>query len=171
MTEKKATELLVEMDYKLDLILSYMKNLDFNLKLQSDLKLKESKQASKIEPLVEKQSPPKEPKKEKEIIKTEKNPVVTEGASENRKVNVFQHVYYPNGKPAALATIKVFDSQKQEIKKTNSNHSGRWSALLDPGGYFVHITKAEVADKPKIDFYFEITVSPSNTALELESKK
>ena len=169
MAEKKATDLLLEMDNKIDSILNYIKNIDLNIKLVSNklaapfnaeiAGIKSKSQAIKPS-IIE----------EPEVIFTE---VDTNFEKEQtRKVTVHQKILYPNDKPAVLANVKIFTNPaKKEIKATKTNHSGKWNAVLDPGSYFVHITKAEVADKPKIDHYFEIDIPASKMPIELESKK
>jgi len=161
MSEKKATDFLLEMDDKLNKILSFISNVDFNLKLiSSKLTVKPVDQvaeqtARQIEPATFYNVDAVEPM----------------GQPDNRKVTVHQKVTYPNDKPAVLANVKIFNSLKEEVKSTKTNHAGKWNAVLDPGNYFIHITKAEVADKPKIDHYFEIEIQASKIPIELESKK
>lgn len=163
MTEKKATEILAEMDAKIDLILKYIQNVDFNLKLQS---------ARITSPTI---VTPQPPSIEQNSIGLSSDltfiEVDNEPKLDRRKVTVHQNVYYPNGKPAPLAKIKVLDASKQPLKETKTNSAGKWTVVLDPGNYFIHITKAEAADKPKIDHYFEVTIPSTKASFELESKR
>lgn len=164
MTEKKATEMLAEMDAKIDLILKYIQNVDFNLKLQS------ARSASPVP------QPPSTEQNRTEIVASSSSDITfvevgNEPKSDGRKVTVHQNVYYPNGKPAPLAKIKILDASKQLVKETKTNSTGKWTVVLDPGNYFIHITKAEAADKPKIDHYFEVTVPSTKASFELESKR
>lgn len=159
--------MLAEMDIKLDMILAYMKNIDFNVKRQSQANKSTPEVSSEIlSPTVVPQPQPLPTVPEITFVE-----VGNDSKSDHRKVTVHQNVYYPNNKPAVLAKVKILDANKQIVKETKTNNVGKWTAILDPGNYFIHITKAEVADKPKVDHYFEITVSSSKSSLELESKK
>ena len=85
-----------------------------------------------------------------------------------KKVTVQQKIIYSNDKPVVLAKVKIFDSDKKEIKELLTNHSGKWNISLEPGSYFVHILKPELPNKPKIDKYFPIEVNDSKTSLDLD---
>lgn len=170
MSEKKATDVLTEIDTKVDLILKYITNIDFNIKRSSNKSNDQTVITNIIPPItpdyvVLDTSEMSFPEVTPESINSE------EVKDDIKKVTIHQKVCYPNDKPAVLAKVKIFNSVKKEIKETKTNHSGKWNAVLEPGKYFIHITKAEVADKPKIDHYFEIVVQASKIPIELESRK
>ena len=177
MTEKKASEVLAEISEKMnkmDEILAYVKNIDFNYKLVI-AKLNEKNKISLAhnEYSLKELSSVASPIAASVITQPESisNLEVDNTSEPVKKVTVQQKITYPNDKPAVLAKVLITNEKKEKIAETKTNHGGKWATTLLPGSYFVHVTKAEVADKPKIDHYFPITIPISKTPIELDPKK
>lgn len=217
MSDKKISDIIAELELKIDNLLGYVKNIDFTNKLiLSKLsKLEENKSSvilsnstekyvHKVDPainLIDAQGLPdlNKPVYFKDgaelIFKNADDELVSfkdadEPAPEplplpplpidvepqskktrkSGKVTVEQSISYPDGTKAVLVNVEIYTASNVLVKKTRTTSIGKWSALLDPGKYFVRLTKAPVNGKPSINKQFEVdVVSNEKNILELNS--
>lgn len=188
--ERKATDILLELEEKINKILQYVVVIDSSYKLILS-------RLDKINSLTSVANPKPQIIPSNEILTSsvqitetskveELLPSTTEQFSEFKeepkslkvdKVRVSQVIRYPKEKNmknsnVILALVKVYDSAGQHggkiLGETRTDQNGRWKLDLSPGQYFVHIVKPASAQKPQIDHYFDISVGDSKKTLELE---
>ena len=159
--EKTISEIIVEQDHKIDLMLKYVKNIE----LTNKLILKEFRNnkpsgsttnvsAVEVTPNVSSIQP------------AAVAPTVSSPVDEGKRVSVNQKVVFAsNGKNLSLAPVEIFDSTNNLVKKARTNTSGRWSAQLFPGKYRVHIIKMGIKNKVIADMQYIINIDSSTTEL------
>lgn len=176
--EKKATDILLELEEKIDKLLSYVVNMDNNYKII----ISRLDNLKSVSPLVSSEAVKKEksePIKET-IIENKLNETFEPQVIENKKelkVRVSQVVKYPKDKGSkqnnvVLASVKIYDSNgldgKIVVGENRTDQNGRWKIDLFPGKYFVHIVKPASTQKPQIDHYFPILIGDDKSSLELD---
>jgi len=176
--EKKASDLLLDIDDKLDSILDYFKDLKFKyeLLLQGQKRLEK-----KIDSLTIKNDIVGVDDKSSLIVQPIiTQPIITQPiakpfpSSENLisspKRTVRQKVFYPQNPgtsdgmiPVIMANVKIHNVDNQVINsKIKTDPKGVWTCPLEPGEYFYHVTKAPQGKKPLIDYYQGFTVPPGS---------
>jgi hypothetical protein len=171
MADKTSTDLLLEILENTSKTLEYCKNIDFKYTILLSKLDSLDKKDIKIE---NKEQVLQEIKKPIENNKSVNVPVLADQTinSEGKNITVKQKVMYPDGKPAVLSKVELFDSEKKSIKVTRTAPNGSWNVLLPPGKYAVHVTKAPTTDKPKIDYYKEFVVTGNETSyIQMEDVK
>lgn len=181
MSEKKATDLLVEIDEKIDQILSYIKVQDFNYKILLNRvnSLIEKSEAFKggaaAVPAPAAAAPPPfsvtAPKEEVEFVvepEPEKKKFNPEGSV--KKVPVQQKVIYPDDSLVCLARVDIL-SNGELVKQVRTVQTGKWNAALLPGEYEVRISKSATKTKPQVNISYNIKVPESSNTVEIETKK
>ena len=183
--ERKASDILLDLEKKIDTILAYIKNIDFNYKLLlSKLNQKDSASTE-----IEKNSSPESEIEfknvdEEEQIEVDRNPdhskkrgVKTVSATalfaaklQGKKIPVQQQILNSKGDKLFFANVEVMDMSNNILLKTRTNQAGKWLVNLTPGDYLIKITKSGTASKPKIDLCYQISVLESSSSLELEPK-
>ena len=146
MEERKASDILLELEAKIDKLAGESVLTNFNLKLL--LGRIDSLVNIKTQSIIEAPKPeetvffevPKESIQSKKISKSSEKDVV-----------VKQTVRYPDGKPVILANVRILDLNNKELKSRKTLTSGSWDLLLKPGEYQLHIVKEAVLGKPQID--------------------
>ena len=194
--EKKASEILLELEQKIDLMLGYLKTGDLNYKL---IIARLDKLASLVNQNTSSQQYGNAVRtavgqtnvgEHKLVLKPaavefhevdeENNSVINEElqpqagrrdlrtpGQTKKKTQVQQKIAYPDGKVVILANIEIFDSNKKLVKQTRTNSAGKWNASLEPGKYFVKVYKAPTSNKPVVEQQYEVDIPMSDTPLEL----
>lgn len=178
MTERKATEVLMEILIKVDdltaktnEVLAYQKVIDHNYKiLLNRLNTNNQNVSAKVEPSVvfpsvsadEETFTPADA--ESETVKF--NP---DGSA--RKTPVQQKILYSDGTVLALASVSILNTNKELVKQVKTSMAGKWSAALLPGVYEVRINKDKKTNRSEVRFTYNITVNESALTLELEPQK
>lgn len=80
-------------------------------------------------------------------------------SAQNSKVSVSQQLLDYDGKPLALATVKVTNHLGQPVKSARSNTKGKWNAPLEPGNYEVHVLRKFASDPNKKPVEYRYTIS------------
>lgn len=190
---KKASDVILEIDSKIDQLLSFFKNHDNNQKLiisrldkiykslnqeknsfLTDHEYGISKSVKDIEAAITAEGELTNKISENDFVDV---PSVSE-VSSLKRILVHQTVKYPkvNNKqlPVILAKVKIYQEpglkvnpKMDAIVTCTTNANGIWEAELNPGTYYVHIVKPGTTTKPQIDFYNEIVVPSDQKVLEL----
>lgn len=138
---RTASEILLDLEEKINLLLGYAKNQDNNIKII--LQRLNAMPAAKME---------KEEKKPK--------------ASPTR-TTVNQMVLAKDGQPIKMANVEIFNENGFLEKATRTNNNGRWMAALPPGKYALSITKK--GDKLPLEITSNIEVEDTGGNVELPS--
>ena len=199
MVDRKATDILLDIEKKIDLILGYQKTNDLNQKLLLDRLNKvvaglEQVRLPVKNPIVNNPSsfvpPITKPLMAKPIqvgvedfdeqgrqqIEVELQPKtgrrdIRVPTQPGKKVAVQQKISYPDGRSVILATVEIADMSQNIVKKTRTNSAGKWNATLDPGKYIIHVSKSATTEKPVVEQRYEVEIPISDSPLELESPK
>jgi len=181
--ERKATEVLLELEAKIDNALKYMQTIDHNVKLLHNYIIgKTSKPKPEIE---ESQNVIKAIPSDNEEKKTQGQPTVesfvqVSGSNvkkpvkpnatdmSSKKIMVYQKVVYDDAKYVILAKVEVFDESKNLASQTKTDMTGSWRAELRPGKYSAHILKGGTSNRPVVDKRCEFVVEQSDKPIELE---
>ncbi len=74
-----------------------------------------------------------------------------------QKVPVTQIVYTSTGKPVSIAMVELKNESGEVLQKIKTNSVGRWSALVDPGKYIVHLTRRYDTETINYEQVFEVS--------------
>ena len=170
--EKKASELLLELEQKINLIIGYQKTNDLNYKLiiarldkltniitqrfTSTTSLANSSTNVMFHEVSENQT-----------IESNLSKVTSKSDVVAGKTQVQQKICYPDGKIIILANVEIYDIANKLVKKTRTNSAGKWTAALDPGRYNVKIFKPPTSNKPLVERKYEIEIPISEVPIEL----
>lgn len=84
-------------------------------------------------------------------------------------------IYEETGKIVLLAQVEIFSEDGRGnlvlVQKTRTNNQGAWTAKLKPGFYKVRVAKQAVQNKPAIAKTYDIRVTAGDGPLTLESRK
>lgn len=173
---KKTTELLVEMDQKLDTLLGIVRTQDLLLKTLNN-KLgqlnKNSVPTIQNTPVL-----PQEIKSQQrefsdsvgddEFVQVNTDHFDAEIQKSNgKKVAVQQRVTYADGKNICLANVEITGGTLKSPKKLKTNAMGKWLAALDPGQYVVAVNKSGNKNKMNVAISMNITIPESDKPIEL----
>lgn len=174
--QRKATDILLAVEEKIDQLNRYIQNFDNNMKiLINRISLIEQNKSSKPKipsvapadfdnkaigivkkPAISISTPDEKPKKKK----LEK--------SKSGKINVTQVVFDQNDGRLLWALVEIFTPDGKLIEKTKTNSGGRWMKELLPGEYNIKISKPH----PEINMEYKINIVSNNeNMVELEAKK
>lgn len=182
MEERKASDILIELESSVKKIESFLSNIDLTnkiiLKNQQTIldKLASSAPGSTIKNKVS--SIPSMPSVEAggtPVIENRRHVLPVEISQpvppkKSDKVTVTQRVAYSDNKNVILAQIEIFDSSKKLVKKTRTDSSGRWNGKLEPGNFLVYVKKSvPEAGKSPISKEVNIKVFESEKAIELDT--
>lgn len=178
---KKASELLVEMDQKLDKILGIIGNHDLLLKtLNNRVSNKNVVQSIPTQP--QKSLPGLKPGITLGDFGLEQTELVSDNEfvqvntdhfdaeiqkSNGKKVAVQQKVTYSDGKNICLASVEITGESLKVPKKLKTNAMGKWLAALDPGNYVVSVNKSKNTNKQSVAISMNITIPESDKPIEL----
>lgn len=195
--ERKASDVLLALEQKVNELLGYYKNLDHNIKLilqsinsqraiqspasediptvkfpsenKSESQAKENKNLVVGEPLDEDESKQVAQEAMPQGSRRTSKFVSKEKNSTTKKIAVTQQVSFPDGDPVAFANIEITDSKGETIKRTKTNGNGTWLAPLVPGEYKVYLRKnmTEDSDRLPVEFNQNIEVPQSNRSIQL----
>jgi len=176
---KKASELLVELNHKVDLILGLVKNQDQLLKILNN-KIKNNLPENLIDP-----------EKSENIVGIKENGIsirlndkVVEQVAKNnevivdnefvqvetvstKKVAVQQKVTYSDGKNVCLASVEITGGNLKSSKKLKTNAMGKWMLVLEPGKYIVNINKSKNQQNTAVSISYPFTIEESDKPIEL----
>ena len=198
MSEKKISDIILDLESKIDYILESIKNIDFTNKLILSKLSKNNLYVEKIDTSnqftfnkknesgldsVDQPNPSHvktdikqadqvvfKDADEQVVFKDVDEIVETKKTRKSGKITVEQFVSYPDGTKAVLVNVEIFNASNSLIKKSKTNSGGKWTALLDSGKYLIKLTKAPVNGKPAIQKQFEIdVVSNEQNIMELSS--
>lgn len=190
MTDRKATDILLEIDRKIDLLLKYQTTNDLNQKLILDRLNRLLKVNVEHFTTVQTEMPANKPLMAKpaqmasedineygEVQKeVELQPKIGRRdqripTQDGKKIAVQQKIVYPDGKNVIIATVEIYNMSNVLVKRTRTNSAGKWNATLDPGKYLIHITKSATTEKPLVEQRYEVEIPISHGPLELEPPK
>jgi hypothetical protein len=181
--ERTASEVLLQIESRQEIILRYLKNLDMNIKLiynrlgiSAFPSLEPTKQPVSV--------PPKQPSNlstNKPVHPTvsaetfiqnkgnrEKKVIPSATFDMNKKKRTInQKVYYKSdAKGVLLASVEAFDSNGNSAGKTRTGMTGVWTLSLRDGSYRVHITKSGASGRPPVKEEFNLDVNENVASLE-----
>jgi hypothetical protein len=81
------------------------------------------------------------------------------------KVPVTQLVYTSAGKPVSIAMVELINEKGETVQKVKTNSVGRWSALIDPGKYTIHLTRRY--DTEVIDYQQSFEIAAGTKQIEI----
>ncbi len=183
--ERKATDVLLDLEKKVDLILGYLKTIDLNNKLILNKLNKKAKSAAitvestsvalpKVEAFLDPQvlvNLEKRSKEESLTFPTVSESNLTEKPIITKKVSVNQKVLYPDDKGVILANVEIYNLNQELVKKTRTNNVGKWATTLDPGKYKIHVYKTGTPEKPAVESQFEIDIPYTESVINLNTIK
>lgn len=173
-TPRSAVDILLSIEQKLILLEQRFQNSENNIKL---LLAKQNKNISTSETVINKDNFENR-KKTNEFEKLAESKGIDLGLKDKKNQSsntvkkgnemVSQLVQYNDGSLVFMATVEVTD-QNGRINKTRTNTKGRWSLVLGPGDYMVHISTnyPPSAGKKNVDMKYSVNVPPSENPVEL----
>lgn len=176
MAEKKATDLLLEMSYRLDEIKGYCKNLDFTNKIilerlkniENSIPSSRGNVIGSVTSLVDDHCQNDMIKNTEPIVSLSVSDTPAVVTSNGNKIAVQQQVLYESGKFVTLAVVDIHN-EFGKIKSVRTDASGKWKAFLEPNTYSIKIHKNKVAkDKPEIDKIYDVEIRDSEFPIELD---
>ena len=192
--KRKATDVLIELERKVDNLTKYVQSIDVNIKLVMNRLngVGDSKPPAKTQPIVKRQEPivqpgptscstaPQTPGKAEtgptvesfiQVADNGKKQVVKPNAVETfgKKSLVHQKVVYADSKNVILAKVEIFDDNGGLMGTSQTNMTGKWNVSLKPGKYLVHICKPGTSNRPQVDQKFSMDVIASDTPIELDT--
>jgi hypothetical protein len=179
--QRKASDVLLSIESKIDTVLKLMANYDFTNKLiLSKLNVLNTisnlDSANSIPPVIN--SPiTSNVESNIPIISTPsiiKRNVNQENAKEmeleefsNKKIPVIQRVVDDKGKDLFMAEVSIMTLDKELVNKTKTNAMGKWQAQLKPGKYLVQIIKTNTETKEKKQSLQEIVIDGTKQTMQL----
>lgn len=186
MTERKATDILLDLEGKIDKILAYVATIDLNYKLllnrigsfpQDPLPTNTTNKAV----LLQEENKINKQVQEQEVIFTDVDQDSVDDKSNKKRtsrattdgklVPVQQRIIYPDGSNVCVAKVEIKDTDNKIVKQMRTNNVGKWILSLQPGTYNVSIAKMRSTNKPEVDINYNITVPDSDAVVELPAKK
>lgn len=180
--ERKASDILLSIEKKIDTLLKVCQNFDFTNKLilANTNKLLAGLSEPSITPAVNKDLPEvirSQPpiievaKDMKPMRKTSRtNELVIKQDSETKsesKVAVIQKVKTPANKDIFMADVLISDMSHNILQKIKTNSLGKWQAHLSAGDYIVTIIKTDSTTKQEIQSIQNITVDGKSATMKL----
>lgn len=185
--ERKASDILLSIENKIDLLFKICQNHDFTNKLiltntnkilaLIDPNKEEKEQESYVsqQPIIEVEKNPKGVRRTSrtpEAIKFDVSEEIKESNTPNlqgkiSKVAVIQRVTDQTNKDLFMANVTILDKNDNQISKIKTNAVGKWQAHLSPGEYKINIDKVDSASKKKLESSQVIIVDGSSDNLKL----
>ena len=180
---RKASDILVSLEKKIDMMNRITAGQDLNSKLMLDRLnricvllegISQFSQPSVTEPIValeDVQDAESEAIVDPIVVETnptgfrrtarpESYPTTEEFASQDKVVAVAQKITWNDGKPALMAEIEIRDQERNLVAKSRTNTGGKWQAPLKPGNYTVVALKRESGNRKRMEYKGEFTVEP-----------
>lgn len=172
MEERKASDVLLEIETKVDLLLQYYKLVDFNLKVL----INRINELGKKDAVVALDNPIEVKIPKKDILNPEIIPAGEDFPpaiiSVDSEIPVMQKLLYNTNAPIRLCNVEIFDNKGNKLKKIRTSHIGKWNSSLFPGDYKIKITRAALDKYPQVDDTYDITVKASGSgSFELPDHK
>ena len=190
MTERTVSDIILDLEHKVENLSGEVKNMNFTLKLILDRTnaILQNQTTQKVQEIKSEKALLKQPE---EITFTDvlpKKKTGTKDPSDKRKidsnkkpnykeVNVSQKVVYPDGSPVMLAGVRIFNADKSDITKSLTGKdlvrtvpSGKWNIAIPPGEYTVQIQKEANNSKPAVNITQDFIVTGVEGSLILECK-
>lgn len=174
--ERKATDILLTLEEKINYLIQVYQNLDNNIKILSNkISTINTTSVQNIKPQLPSVSLPEGVKVPTATTSVElESPNYSSKKKEQKKVEIVagavrttQAVFYPDGKRVVWAMVEISDTDDKQIAITKTNIGGRWERDLLPGEYKIRVSKPQ----PPIDFHYTITVKQTDGILELPAAK
>lgn len=171
---RSVTDVILELEGKVNDILGYLKNQDMLLK---SLAVRISELDNKITGSNSQVQQDKNIPQKQDINITDKKeimmPGLKRGISLMTKTPVQQRIVYSSDqRPISMANIEISQDDGingvKVIKVAKTNATGKWVAALEPGTYSIKIFKKETSTKSRIDYNGTITVESSKDPINLE---
>ena len=150
--ERKATDVLLDLESKIDAMQQTVNSLAFDIKLiLAAVKIKNSR------PMFEQEKP------------TVSAPIVSTVTAPSFGPNVVMTnaMVYSDNKPVRLAKVEIFDLNNMLVTSTMTNHTGKWTATLKPGTYNIKMTKGSTADKQAVTHKYQLDVTEESQKKEI----
>ncbi len=185
MNDRKATDILLELEVKLTQIIKFIQNIDFNQKnlmnrigsLENLYKSNGINQVNNAQPspqsLIPNLTQTKAPKvtavlADGSLSKTpETKPSGKVGRPKNKPmdglIKLTQSVTDDDGKRIQFGMVKIFNEKGDEVTSCRTDVSGRWAREVSPGKYVIEIKRVN----PKFEKKFEILVDSSKPSIDL----
>ncbi len=180
--ERKASEIILDLESKIDLLLKIAHNQDMTIKIILD-RVNKLYSASEQKIIVNKNIPEdtgtNEFVEEESFIEVEEVPAGSrrtsrpetynpEKSATDNKVAVSQKVLDVNKKDIFMAEVIVSDAVGI-VHKTKTNAVGKWQAYLKPGKYQVTISKNDSISKKRIEDTQMVEIAASNSPIKLQN--
>jgi hypothetical protein len=195
--QRKASDIIVELEAKIDTLSRHIQNIDNNIKLilnrlsqnntiktpslppdSNEISGVKKSNLPEIYPNVvagyygseEIKSDNIQPIKKVEEEKDFDFPQVeTENSTTTpgRKVAVQQRITYSDGKNICLANVEIKNASGVSIKKLRTNAMGKWIAVLEPGNYIVSVLKSANKTNPDVELSNSVVIQESDRPIEL----
>lgn len=172
--ERKASDVLLAIEQKVDCLIKYFQTVDFNLKILinrvNELESKIESSNKEIQ-LPEKLEFPKAKLPSKDPVVNIEAPI-SSTISVDAELPVCQKLIYHTGAPIRLCNVEIFNSKGSRLKKIRTNSSGKWNSNLFPGAYKIRIYKSAVDKYAQIDDTYDIMIpSDKSGFFELSEHK
>jgi len=181
--ERKASDILVDLEKKVDVLIKLMSTYDLTAKLilkrLNDMQVSGpsvSVDTSKISSPPNQQIQVATNQQQEKInspqisIDVSKEPAARKRTSDtSKKIPVSQRITDNNGKDLFMADVIIYDENNTVVEKIKTNAVGKWQAHLSAGKYNVHISKIDNTTKKKIESLQEFEVSNEMQTLKLNT--
>lgn len=183
---RTATDILLDLENKIDNLLSIVKNQDMLLKIlakkinannfsSSETFKEEIKEVEIKKPLMPGLKPGVVLNIANENLfqqKIELEEVKPNVVTNNRNIVPVSQMITKNGEPIIMADVEIFSINENNdsflLKKIKTTQSGKWTTSLSPGNYHIVISKKGVGKKVSIHCERDFTINDTSTFLTLE---
>lgn len=192
--KRKISDIIIELESKIDTVSKQIQNIDNNIKLilnrlsqnnniktpslpppELDILGVKRQIIPDLKPEIQESKPNiTQPTKAIEEEKDFDFPQVgTENAASapGRKVAVQQRITYSDGKNICLANVEIKKATGESIKKMRTNAMGKWIAVLEPGNYIVSISKSANKTNTDVELSYPVSIPESDRPIELPPPK
>jgi len=171
--ERKATDILLSIEQKLEEVLSQLRNHDLLLKtLNNKISSKPFSSESLVESLVETIKEQKQIPGIKPGIKLN-IPEKFNGLKSNN-ISVEQQIQYPDGKPIAMAKVEIFKKNGMDlelVKSIKTNPVGKWMSNLSAGEYKIAVMKSAIGNKAPVKIDYDVVIMEKEGLVKLDDYK
>jgi len=167
--ERKATDVLLSIEQKIDESLLIQKNQEFLLK--TVLSRLGNQSVAPPAPTTSSFLPPKN-------IEEKQMPGIKPGIKfpglKGSVVSAEQQIQYFDGKPVALANVEIFKKNGNDleiVKAMRTNSAGKWMANLESGEYTISLMKQSTGQRSQVNVNFDVKIPESDTLVKLDDYK
>jgi hypothetical protein len=146
--ERKATDVLLDLETKIDAMQRAINSLSFDMKL-----VLEAIKAKNVRLKSESGSDSKPASAAAVTAPTVTAPTV------GPNIVVTHAMVYADNKPIRLGKVEIFNLDNELITSVMTNHTGKWTVTLKPGTYNIKLTKGATADKVALTHKYQINIS------------